>query len=371
MTTILFDVDGVFLSEERCFDVSALTVEELLYNPRYLNLDGRKFVTDYSEENIKEIRSVIFAEDQILKRFKEAGLNSNWGMLFITFAIIYIDILKQENLNLADIDITNLNEVGDMLGEVSVNPEAVLEFISRENFTKDEIYTALIEHAATLQNIQDPEVFKMYGPIWEQGHFKYQEWYLGSDLVEADTGIPAEELGKTGFIYDEEWIVDPAEIKAMLNSLTEQGYTIGVATGRPRQETLLPFEQAGLLEVFDENRISTASEVMAAEDKSAVSHALTKPHPFSYLWSLYMQNDTLFNAAVHGQNESDEQIFIVGDSVADFYCADKIGATFIATLTGLTGDDIITTFEDLNVAKAQMLKNVLSVPDLVNHLLEQ
>ena len=84
-----------------------------------------------------------------------------------------------------------------------------------------------------------------------------------------------------------------------------------------------------------------------------------------------MQNDTLFNAAVHGQNESDEQIFIVGDSVADFYCADKIGATFIATLTGLTGDDIITTFEDLNVAKAQMLKNVLRVPDLVNHLLEQ
>lgn len=30
MKSILFDVDGVFLSEERCFDVSALTVEELL-----------------------------------------------------------------------------------------------------------------------------------------------------------------------------------------------------------------------------------------------------------------------------------------------------------------------------------------------------
>ncbi|MCL7601293.1 hypothetical protein, partial [Listeria monocytogenes] len=26
MKKILFDVDGVFLSEERCFDVSALTV---------------------------------------------------------------------------------------------------------------------------------------------------------------------------------------------------------------------------------------------------------------------------------------------------------------------------------------------------------
>ena len=30
MKSILFDVDGVFLSEERCFDVSAITVEELM-----------------------------------------------------------------------------------------------------------------------------------------------------------------------------------------------------------------------------------------------------------------------------------------------------------------------------------------------------
>ncbi|WP_241962489.1 hypothetical protein, partial [Staphylococcus haemolyticus] len=27
MKSILFDVDGVFLSEERCFDTSALTIE--------------------------------------------------------------------------------------------------------------------------------------------------------------------------------------------------------------------------------------------------------------------------------------------------------------------------------------------------------
>src|SRR5699024_9437434 len=80
MTTILFDVDGVFLSEERCFDVSALTVEELLYSPRYLNLDGRKFRTDYTNEEISRIRSTIFADDRVLKRFKEAGLNSNWDM---------------------------------------------------------------------------------------------------------------------------------------------------------------------------------------------------------------------------------------------------------------------------------------------------
>ena len=39
MKAILFDVDGVFLSEERCFDVSAITVAELLSSPDFLNCD--------------------------------------------------------------------------------------------------------------------------------------------------------------------------------------------------------------------------------------------------------------------------------------------------------------------------------------------
>lgn len=38
MKSVLFDVDGVFLSEERCFDVSALTVYELLMDQMYLGL---------------------------------------------------------------------------------------------------------------------------------------------------------------------------------------------------------------------------------------------------------------------------------------------------------------------------------------------
>lgn len=370
MTTILFDVDGVFLSEERCFDVSALTVEELLFNPRYLNLSERKFLINYTDEEIKEIRSIIFSDDKVLARFKEAGLNSNWDMLFITFAVLYIDILKQENLNLADVDITDLNTVGDMLGEVTVNPQAVLDFVMEKEYTKDEIYESLIKLAGTLKNIKDPNVFEMYGPIWELGHYKYQEWYLGSELVEGDTGISAEELDKKGFIYDEEWIVEPEKIKAMLSEFKAEGFTIGVATGRPRQETLLPFKDGDILDVFDERRISTASEVMAAQDRNVVQHALTKPHPYSYLWSLYEQNEDMFDAAVNGRNEVDEQVFIVGDSVADFYCADAIGATFIATLTGLTGDDIIDTFKELNVPEEQMLKDVLDVPAAIKRLVK-
>ena len=43
----------------------------------------------------------------------------------------------------------------------------------------------------------------------------------------------------------------------------------------------------------------------------------------------YIQNQT------HIVNEDD--VFIVGDSLADLLCAKTIGATFIGTLTGLSG----------------------------------
>lgn len=368
MTTILFDVDGVFLSEERCFDVSALTVEELLYSPRYLNLDGRKFKTTYTDEEIAGIRKTIFVDDKILQSFKEAGLNSNWDMLFITFSVIYIDILEQEKLNLHGVNLNDLNQVGDMLGEVTVRPEKVLDFLHGGPIDKEDIYKKLIERASELQGFSDLGGFHLYGPIWSLGHYKYQEWYLGSDLVESDTGKPAEELDKVGYIHDEEWIVDPELIVDMLEKLKEAGYTIGVATGRPRQETLLPFKQGGLDLSFDERRISTATEVMAAQEKSEVEHALTKPHPFSYLWSLYMHNDTLFEEAVHGENVSDEQIFIVGDSVADFYCARAIGASFLGPLTGLTGEDIKDTFYELGVKESHLMANVLDVPLAIKEL---
>ena len=46
MKKVIFDVDGVLLSEERYFDVSALTVWELLYSKDYMGLplEGEAFL---------------------------------------------------------------------------------------------------------------------------------------------------------------------------------------------------------------------------------------------------------------------------------------------------------------------------------------
>ena len=42
MKKVIFDIDGVLLSEERYFDVSALTVWEILYSPAYMGLPGER-----------------------------------------------------------------------------------------------------------------------------------------------------------------------------------------------------------------------------------------------------------------------------------------------------------------------------------------
>ena len=97
MKSILFDVDGVFLSEERCFDVSAITVEELLTSEGIFLGCGTyiDFENDLNDKKIQEIRERVFQHDKILNQLKSLGLNSNWDMLFIVFSIHLIDLAKQ------------------------------------------------------------------------------------------------------------------------------------------------------------------------------------------------------------------------------------------------------------------------------------
>src|SRR5690606_34812496 len=95
--TVLFDVDGVLLSEERYFDASALTVWEILYSPNYLGLDPRNFKVDYSDSEIEEIRNVVFEHDLVLKFQKSCGLNANWDMIYLTVAYQLVRLLEQVN----------------------------------------------------------------------------------------------------------------------------------------------------------------------------------------------------------------------------------------------------------------------------------
>ncbi|MEJ7545697.1 HAD family hydrolase, partial [Staphylococcus hominis] len=72
----------------------------------------------------------------------------------------------------------------------------------------------------------------------------------------------------------------------LLNDLQDSGYQIAIATGRPRTETLVPFESLNLLSYFDEMNIVTASEVLKSETMFPEYKPLGKPNPFSYIATL-------------------------------------------------------------------------------------
>ncbi|MBX5437693.1 MAG: HAD family hydrolase, partial [Alicyclobacillaceae bacterium] len=96
--TILFDIDGVMLSEERYFDASALTVHELLCSPQYLGVADAclpSFRPDPPEPAIRQIRRVVFADDAVLHAMKARGVNANWDMVYLQTAYQITRLLRR------------------------------------------------------------------------------------------------------------------------------------------------------------------------------------------------------------------------------------------------------------------------------------
>lgn len=349
MKSILFDVDGVFLSEERCFDVSALTVEEMLKSKTFLGLDKSINFENMNDELIEEVRNRVFQHDRILKQLKSLGLNSNWDMLFVVFSIHFIHILKaldtqvvNQFLQLKLISQDDLQQLQTLINsDVEIDYEAPLTFIKDIESDKANIYAALEEFAKLQLNTDDANVFKLKGPLWQLSREVYQNWYLGGKLfkeVEKKAPINAQ---KEGFIYDEIILRPVEEVKTLLHDLQEAGYQLAIATGRPKTETIVPFESLGLLEYFDNNNIVTASDVLEAESEFPQYIPLGKPNPFCYIAILNGNQQSDYKTYITEQENvvNKEEVYIVGDSLADLLCAKKIGATFIGTLTGLKGQE--------------------------------
>ena len=374
MKSILFDVDGVFLSEERCFDVSAITVEELLTSEGIFLGCGTyiDFENDLNDKKIQEIRERVFQHDKILNQLKSLGLNSNWDMLFIVFSIHLIDLAKQldqshrcEFLNSSTFNEKTLFEMNKHLLHKEIDYEKPLEVIDSIRNGKDAIYEDLESYAKDQLEIDDTELFKLKSNLWQLAKDTYQEWYLGKDLFnKVEEGTALLDF-KKGFIYEEVILKPQEEIQLLLQHLKEAGYHLAIATGRPRTETIIPFESLGLKSYFDDEHIVTASEVLDAESDYPEYQPLGKPNPFSYIATLNGNDRNRYKEyATHQENiVNKDEVYIVGDSLADLLSAKKIGATFIGTLTGLKGDKAQPELEeygaDYIVEDVTKIRNIL------------
>ncbi|TES00188.1 HAD family hydrolase, partial [Staphylococcus epidermidis] len=167
----------------------------------------------------------------------------------------------------------------------------------------------------------------------------YQEWYLGKALFNQVEYKKDIQDFKKGFIYDEVILKPIEEIQLLLQNLIEAGYQIAIATGRPRTETIIPFQSLGLKSYFKDEHIVTASEVLLAEKQFPQYQPLGKPNPFSYIATLNGNYNDQYERYATKQEDivNKDEVYIVGDSLADLLSAKKIGATFIGTLTGLKG----------------------------------
>lgn len=346
MKSILFDVDGVFLSEERCFDVSALIVEELLKSDDFLGLDSAQNFNYMNDELIEDIRTRVFLNDQILNQLKSLGLNSNWDMLFVVFSIHFIHLLKQldsetirQVTHVETFSVETLRELQSYNDQFKVNYAVPLKFIQNSQSGKENIYLELEGYAKDQLNIENAKLFNLKSPLWNLARAVYQEWYLGTTLYEKVEKLTPLSIPKSGFIYEEMILRPVEEIKTLLNDIKQAGFNIAIATGRPRTETIVPFESFGLKTFFNEKHIVTASEVLKAESVFPKEGSLGKPNPFSYIATLYGNNERDYLHYIQNQTHivNEDDVFIVGDSLADLLCAKTIGATFIGTLTGLSG----------------------------------
>lgn len=371
---ILFDVDGVLLSEERYFDASALTVWEMLFSPKYLGLSGGEFESAPGEETIRRIRSEVFVNDKVLDFMKSRGINANWDMVYLSFSHQLLCLMEQlipqhkeevERLLGAQISRKSLARLAKLLEGQSctVNYGSFIEDFAPSSAEKQALLLYLNDLAKQKLGMETT-IFSRSSELWELCQETFQEWYLGDQLIEQSIERPSYQPGKKGFLSDEIPIVDPKEMAAQFSALKQKGIILGIGTGRPSIETLIPLREMGLIDFFDPNRVVTASHVLDAENEHPERSPLAKPQPFCYIkgWlGLDSANQECFDLPV--PLKEGEQLLIVGDSVADFMAAKSMGCKFAATLTGLTGQEARAKFEELGAD--YILNDMRQIVDII------
>lgn len=363
--TVLFDIDGVMLSEERYFDASALTIHELLSSPSFMGLttSARSFTTDLNDLHIQNIRQSVFQNNVTLEALKNVGVNANWDMVYLCFVAELATVLRQfrgdkrelQTMIQAGWTREALQGIGSALCQ-SVDGYSVEWTGYRTVYASAKSRTDLFSLARnTLGEQLAVDDIDEHG-LWTLCQETFQEWYLGDEYS-------GKEAHKAGFLTSEIPIVDPPKLADFFGMLTQNGISIGIATGRPRTETEVPLSVFGWWQHFRPDRVSTASEVLEAESVVPSARPLSKPSPYSYLRSLKASSDVVQLLDIQLPIEGlKEDVLIIGDSIADALAAKRLGVSFAAVLTGLEGEAARPKFEELQAD--YIFNDVLQVKEL-------
>ncbi len=350
---IVFDLDGVITSEEAYWDAAGLTLHELLYSPRYWDVDGnplgvgeqdKQYRPAETAEESRCISRAVLPEAEILA-LKARAINSNWDVCYAAVCLRLINLLAllpdiSTLLPLRPWDAGWLAAFRRQISGTSsghLNPAGYPTRLNTHLFDTPifkgyvglELINRLDVYASEVLGHPVKDVFSRYSPLWALCQDIFQEWYLGDELYSETYGHPPEQRGKTGCVHFERPLLPPEEIGTTLEALNQQEYVLGFATGRTYQEAAYPLKMYGLLRYFDERHIATYDNIERAEAELR-SHGnqtlLSKPHPFQFLVAAGL--------AQPSPAMQSEPFVVVGDSTSDILGGRASGALTVAVLTG-------------------------------------
>ncbi|MHB8627371.1 MAG: HAD family hydrolase [Aggregatilineales bacterium] len=316
--TVIFDMDGVVTTEEKYWACVRLTLWELVTQTLGLSNAFGDAVHDPAAREAVVPDSDIYA-------LKSLAVNSNWDITYLV-ACVYLAALPGATVLTAPGVPELLEAIQEAVSGPAEWPAALTAFLQRTGGAKGRV---LIREAGTrLQSALDlsqSHLLQVDGPLWWYLHERFQRWYRGEAMAERDapplldgTVIPAEQL------------------HAMFKQLQAENYTLGAATGRPRDELEDALGDLGLLEYFDKARLGTLDVVRQAETKFGVS-GLSKPHPFSLLRALYPHADFEVLLDEDFQKLKRPNVAVIGDSTSDVLMAKAAGCRPVGVLTGVRG----------------------------------
>ncbi len=352
---LIFDLDGVITSEQRYWNTARLTVWELVAQTPYLNL-SHYFGADLATPDQVLAAESRIIDTQFITELKNRAVNSNWDLTFFVFSLHLIGILQQADLPLADLVTDQKMPIGEQLTMISkkltnqsINSSHSQPLIQQFWAATDQLRgTAVQEYVAIFATqILGQSLAIFSSDLWSLCYQNFQAWYAGHKGYQ---------------LPDDRTVLDVEQIRQTL-ALLSNHYNLGIATGRPRSETIEPLTALSLLPYFDIDRIVTYDEVLAAEASLEQAVKLGKPHPFIVLQAIYPDlNPTAILAKI---GEKHDRVAYIGDAASDVVAAQEAGCLSIGVLTGF-GQDLAAKEQLLaQIGCDQILPNILALPDFL------
>ena len=375
MKKVIFDIDGVLLSEERYFDVSALTVWEILYSPSYMGLTAEQEDFDpvsVTEGQIASCRNIVWGHDELLSWLKARGINSNWDMVhadLITILWIMGETYQKrsdgERLDLVFHTPEDVKKAGkELMGLPIPKAEEVLkkwEDTVPQGMQGEEVIHYLSKAMENTFAHGAPWA-ELRSDFWKIHTEAFQAWYLGDDCFISLMHHVPYSSGKPGFLMREVPLAPQSAIKSLFIRLKEMGYELGIATGRAREEMEIPFKMFHWYEEFDPQYMATASD--AVESAAMLGGpVLDKPNGFIFSCAIFGRDRNHYEAYSQERMKpsAQDRVYVCGDSYSDVIGSHRAGASCIGILTGLEGKDAIPMFEKEGVPYVEKVTDILKL----------